>query len=96
MQAREPRPLVTSADPRVDAAPLSVVPPAGPVRLQHVDLYRLESHEVDDLLLEDLMDGAVMAVEWPDRWTRSPADAVRVEIVPIGDNERRLTIAHEK
>jgi len=67
----------------------------GPVRLQHVDLYRLEPHEVDDLLLEDLMDGAVMAVEWPDRWKRAPADAVRVEIVPIGDNERRLTITHE-
>jgi tRNA threonylcarbamoyladenosine biosynthesis protein TsaE len=64
----------------------------GPVPLQHVDLYRLSPAEVDDLLLEDLMDDAVMAVEWPDRWLRAPRNAIRVEIVPIGDNERRLTI----
>jgi tRNA threonylcarbamoyladenosine biosynthesis protein TsaE len=65
---------------------------AGPVPLQHVDLYRLSPAEVDDLLLEDLMDDAVIAVEWPDRWLRAPANAIRVDIVPIGDNERRLTI----
>lgn len=64
----------------------------GPVPLQHVDLYRLSPAEVDDLLLEDLMDDAVMAVEWPDRWLRAPANAIRVDIVPTGDNERRLTI----
>lgn len=64
----------------------------GPVPLQHVDLYRLSPSEVDDLLLEDLMDEAVMAVEWPDRWLRAPAHAIRVEIVPTGDDERRLTI----
>jgi tRNA threonylcarbamoyladenosine biosynthesis protein TsaE len=65
----------------------------GPIPLQHVDLYRLSPAEVDDLLLEDLMDDAVMAVEWPDRWLRAPADVIRVEIVPTGDRERRLTIA---
>jgi tRNA threonylcarbamoyladenosine biosynthesis protein TsaE len=65
----------------------------GPVRLQHVDLYRLSPAEVDDLLLEDLMDDSVMAVEWPDRWLRAPANAIRVQIVPISDNERRLTIS---
>ncbi|MEO8482330.1 MAG: tRNA (adenosine(37)-N6)-threonylcarbamoyltransferase complex ATPase subunit type 1 TsaE [Acidobacteriota bacterium] len=65
---------------------------SGPVRLQHVDLYRLSPGEVDDLLLEDLMDDAVMAVEWPDRWLRAPANAIRVDIVPTGDNERRLTV----
>ena len=64
----------------------------GPVRLQHVDLYRLAPHEVDDLLLEDLMDNAVMAVEWPDRWKRAPADAIQVDIQPTGDQTRRLTI----
>ena len=44
---------------------------SGPVPLQHVDLYRLAPHEVDDLALEDLMEGSVMAVEWPDRWHRA-------------------------
>jgi tRNA threonylcarbamoyladenosine biosynthesis protein TsaE len=64
----------------------------GPTRLEHVDLYRLSPAEVDDLLLEDLMDDAVMAVEWPDRWARAPGDAVRVTIEPTGPGERRITI----
>jgi len=64
----------------------------GPIPLQHVDLYRLSPAEVDDLLLEDLLEDAVMAVEWPDRWLRAPAHAIRVDIVPTGDTERRLTI----
>src|SRR5205823_4447400 len=40
----------------------------GRVTLQHVDLYRLTPQEVDDLALDDLMEGSVMAIEWPDRW----------------------------
>ena len=64
----------------------------GRVLLQHVDLYRLSPKEVDDLALEDLMDGAVMAVEWPDRWTSAPSDAIHVTIAPISDNERRIVI----
>jgi tRNA threonylcarbamoyladenosine biosynthesis protein TsaE len=65
---------------------------AGPTPLEHVDLYRLGPDEVDDLLLEDLMDEAVLAVEWPDRWRRAPLDAIRIEIAPTGDTERRVTI----
>ena len=64
----------------------------GRVLLQHVDLYRLSPKEVDDLALEDLMDGAVMAVEWPDRWTSAPSDAIHITIAPISDNERRIVI----
>ena len=63
---------------------------AGPIPLQHVDLYRLSPSEVDDLLLEDLMDDAVMAVEWPERWHRAPPDAIRIDITPVGDNERKI------
>ncbi len=65
---------------------------AGPVALQHVDLYRLEPAEVDDLALEDLSEDAVMAVEWPERWHRAPVDAVAVDIEPAGDTARRITI----
>ena len=64
----------------------------GRVLLQHVVLYRLSPKEVDDLALEDLMDGAVMAVEWPDRWTSAPSDAIHITIAPISDNERRIVI----
>lgn len=64
----------------------------GPVVLQHVDLYRLSPAEVDDLALEDLWEGTVLAVEWPDRWIRRPLDAIEVEIQPTGDTERTITI----
>lgn len=65
---------------------------AGPVRLQHVDLYRLAPDDVDDLALEDLIEDAVMVVEWPERWRRAPADAIVVTIEPTGDTTRRIRI----
>jgi len=64
----------------------------GKVRLQHVDLYRLTPAEVDDLALEDLLEGSVMAVEWPDRWHRAPAEATRVTIEPLDGSRRRITV----
>ncbi len=68
----------------------------GRVPLQHVDLYRLTPVEVDDLALEDLMEGSVLAVEWPDRWLRAPDDAVVVTIDVTGEATRRITVAHSK
>ena len=65
----------------------------GRVPLQHVDLYRLNPAEVDDLGLEDLMDGHVLAVEWPDRWRRAPALAVLVTIEPAGGDRRHVRVA---
>ena len=65
---------------------------AGTTTLQHVDLYRLTPVEVDDLGLDELREGAALAVEWPDRWSDAPADAIRVAIEPAGDDLRRLTI----
>ena len=65
----------------------------GPVVVQHVDLYRLTPAEVDDLALDDLMDDAVLAVEWPDRWRRAPPDAVVVTITHTGDDTRRITVS---
>lgn len=64
----------------------------GPITLQHVDLYRLSPEEVDDLALEDLLEDAVMAVEWPDRWRRAPADAIRVTLVVTDASTREITI----
>ena len=64
----------------------------GPVTLQHVDLYRLTPADVDELALEDLIDDAIAAIEWPDRWHRAPADSVRVTIDVVGDQRRRITI----
>ena len=65
----------------------------GRLRLYHVDLYRLTSKEVDDLGLDDLMlEGGVVAVEWPDRLPRTIAGAVRVDIQYVDDSSRTITI----
>lgn len=65
----------------------------GRLTLHHIDLYRLTPREVDDLGLEELViSGAVVAVEWPDRWTRVPAGAVRVELRAVGENDRAISI----
>ena len=64
----------------------------GSVPLQHVDLYRLTPVEVDDLGLEDLVDGSVLAVEWPDRWHRAPSDAIRVTIELTGSDRRLIKV----
>jgi tRNA threonylcarbamoyladenosine biosynthesis protein TsaE len=65
----------------------------GHVLLQHVDLYRLNAVEADDLALEDLAEHSVMAVEWPDRWSSAPEGAILVEIEPTADTERRIRIS---
>ena len=63
----------------------------GRVRVQHVDLYRLSPNEVDDLGLDDLLEDAVLAVEWPDRWRNAPAGAIQVTIEPAGGERRRIS-----
>lgn len=65
----------------------------GRLTLYHIDLYRLSPSEVDDLGMDDLtVEGGVVAVEWPDRWLRAPADAIRVELRATGDSERTITV----
>jgi tRNA threonylcarbamoyladenosine biosynthesis protein TsaE len=64
----------------------------GPVPLQHVDLYRLSPAEVDDLGLDELLEQAVVAVEWPDRWHGAPQAATRVTIATVGEADRRITV----
>lgn len=66
----------------------------GRLRLQHVDLYRLRpGMEVEELGLDELLArGDIVAVEWADRLTDWPADALVVEIVDLGGDARRITI----
>ena len=65
----------------------------GRLTLYHIDLYRLTPREVDDLALDDLTsEGGVVAVEWPDRWSRPPADAVAVSIQLTGEETREVSI----
>ena len=61
--------------------------------LYHVDLYRLEAAEIDDLGLEDLVAGdGVVAIEWAERWRGRPDDAIEVRIEDAGEDLRRIRI----
>ena len=61
--------------------------------LYHVDLYRLDSHEVDDLGLEDLIAGSgIVAIEWAERWRARPDGACEVWIEDAGDERRTIRI----
>ena len=65
----------------------------GRLALFHVDLYRLEEREVDDLGLEELVlaDG-VVAIEWAERWRDRPDDGIEVSLEDIGDEKRRIRV----
>jgi tRNA threonylcarbamoyladenosine biosynthesis protein TsaE len=65
----------------------------GRVPLTHVDLYRLEDpRAVDDLGLEELAAGGVMAIEWAERLPRLVEGSVTVRIEDAGGDTRRITI----
>lgn len=63
--------------------------------IYHFDLYRIESlEEAFDIGVEDYFDsGALCLLEWPERISDIlPDDTVRVDIEPLDDDSRRLTI----
>jgi tRNA threonylcarbamoyladenosine biosynthesis protein TsaE len=61
--------------------------------LYHVDLYRLEPGEVDDLGLEELAGGdGIVAIEWAERWRGRPEDAIEVRIEDQGEDSRTIRI----
>ena len=64
------------------------------VTLYHVDLYRLEPAEVDDLGLEDLVSGdGIVAIEWAERWKGRPDDVTEVWMEDLGEDRRRIRVA---
>ena len=68
----------------------------GRIPLVHVDLYRLESGPaVDDLGLEEMVEGAVVAVEWAERLPRQIEDSVTVKIEDLGDDARQITVLRQ-
>jgi tRNA threonylcarbamoyladenosine biosynthesis protein TsaE len=67
----------------------------GRFTLYHVDLYRLEPAEVDDLGLDELVVGdGVVAVEWAERWNGRPegAGVYEVTIEDEGEDSRNVII----
>lgn len=65
----------------------------GRLPLVHVDLYRLESAELDEVGLdEDLASAGVVAIEWPERLARIPQGALTVAIEDLGGDRRAIAI----
>ena len=60
--------------------------------LYHVDLYRLEPAEIDDLGLEDLVSGeGIVAIEWAERWKGRPGGSGVVEVSIEDDGDEQAT-----
>ena len=65
----------------------------GRLPLIHVDLYRLDRAELDEIGLDqDLAAHGVIAVEWAERLARGIVEAVAVRIVDAGGDRRTITI----
>jgi tRNA threonylcarbamoyladenosine biosynthesis protein TsaE len=66
----------------------------GRLPLVHVDLYRLERAELDEIGLDpDLAERGVVAIEWPERLIRAIPRAVRIHIRDTGGDVREIDIA---
>ena len=65
----------------------------GRLPLIHVDLYRLDRADLDEIGLDqDLADQGVIAVEWAERMSRRLPGAVTVTISDRGDDRREIAI----
>ena len=63
----------------------------GRLPLIHVDLYRLDRADLDEIGLDqDLADRGIVAVEWPERLSRPIMGAVTVKITDLGDDRRSI------
>jgi tRNA threonylcarbamoyladenosine biosynthesis protein TsaE len=85
------------ADPEEVSSPTFVIMQhyKGRVPLTHVDLYRLDSAaEVDDLGLEELADGAVLAIEWAGKLPRIPDRTLSVTIEDAGGDARTIVVRY--
>lgn len=66
----------------------------GRLPLVHIDLYRLEKVDLDELGMDaDLANQGVLAIEWADRLVRIPAGSVSVRMVATGDDSRSITVS---
>ena len=64
------------------------------IDVYHVDLYRLDPREVDDLGLDELLSaGGIVAIEWAERWPGRPPAAHEVRIEDLGGDRRRIVAA---
>jgi tRNA threonylcarbamoyladenosine biosynthesis protein TsaE len=65
----------------------------GRLPLIHVDLYRLnDPREIDDLGLEEIGAGAVLAIEWAEKLRQPPDAAIEVHITHGNADTRMVAI----
>jgi tRNA threonylcarbamoyladenosine biosynthesis protein TsaE len=65
----------------------------GRLPLVHIDLYRLDGADLDDIGMDtDLAAESIVAVEWAERLTHPVPDAVVVHIADDGGNRRKIAI----
>jgi tRNA threonylcarbamoyladenosine biosynthesis protein TsaE len=65
----------------------------GRLPLFHVDLYRLnDPREIEELGLEDIAEGGVLAIEWAEKLPRAPAESVIVRITHEIAETRTISI----
>ncbi|MGA3173491.1 MAG: tRNA (adenosine(37)-N6)-threonylcarbamoyltransferase complex ATPase subunit type 1 TsaE [Syntrophorhabdales bacterium] len=66
----------------------------GRLVLCHVDLYRLEGPDADDLGIEDFLEGGVVAVEWAER-APSWKDGIKITLQAVAEEERTIVMEVE-
>src|ERR1700704_105160 len=67
----------------------------GRLPLFHVDLYRLnDSHEVDDLGVDEIAADGVLAVEWGEKLREVPDGAIGIRITDAGGDMRTIELTN--
>lgn len=69
----------------------------GDIDLYHFDMYRIS--DLDDLYSTGFFDyletGAILAIEWSENILDAlPENTIYVNIRPVGENEREITVSH--
>lgn len=67
----------------------------GPLKVYHVDLYRvMEVQEFDSLGLEDLfVEPAIVLIEWPERMRlRTDWPVMRIDLAHLDEDSRKITL----
>jgi len=67
----------------------------GRLPLVHVDLYRLDTADLDEIGMDsELAAGGILAVEWAERLVRKlPGRVVTVTIVSTGEDDRTISVS---